>query len=243
MAEIRTDWVNLQVADGTSMRAYVARPQDGAPRAGLLVFQEAFGVNAHIREVTERFGREGHYALAPELFHRTAPGFEGAYNNFEAVMPHMRALTEEGLEADARSAYAWLREKLGAPEIPLACIGFCMGGRVSFLTNSILPVKAAVLFYGGGIAPNPMTPGLLNRARDLHAPQLLFWGGLDKHIGPEQRQAVVEALGKAGRPFVNVEFSDADHGFFCDVRPSYNPAAAQQAWVLTHAFLNYYLGS
>ncbi len=243
MAEIQADWVTLQVADGTTMRAYLARPRDGRPRAGLLVFQEAFGVNAHIRDIAERFAREGYNALAPELFHRTAPGFEGAYNNFEAAMPHVRALKEQDLEADVRAAYAWLRADLGIPGPPLACIGFCMGGRVSFLTNSVVPVKAAVSFYGGGIAPNPMGPGLLNRASDLHAPQLLFWGGLDKHIGPEQTQAVADALRQVGKPFVNVEFADADHGFFCDARPSYNPAAAQQAWALTHAFLNCYLGS
>ena len=243
MAEIRTDWVTLQVTDGTSMRAYVARPQDGAPRAGLLVFQEAFGVNEHTRDIAERFARKCYHAIAPELFHRTAPGFEGSYTNFEAVMPHVRALKDQDLEADAHSAYAWLRENLGTPERPIACIGFCMGGRVTFLTNSILPVKASVSFYGGGIAPNPMTPGLLSRAGDLHAPQLLFWGGLDKHIGPEQTQAVTEALRKAGKPSVNVEFSDADHGFFCDARASHNPAAAQQAGALTQAFLNCYLGS
>jgi carboxymethylenebutenolidase len=208
-----------------------------------LVFQEAFGVNAHIRDVTERFAREGYYTLALELFHRTGPAFEGAYNNFEVAMPHVRALTEQGLEADARAAHSCLHDNLGAAETPVACIGFCIGGRVSFLTNSLLPVKAAVSFYGGGIAPNPTSSGLLGRTGDLHAPQLLFWGGLDKHIGPEQRQAVVEALRKAGKPYVNVEFADADHGFFCDARPSYNPAAAQQAWALTLAFLNCYLGN
>ena len=163
----------------------------------------------------------------------TAPGFEGGYNNFEAVIPHVRALKEQDLEADVRSAYAWLRENLGGAETPLACIGFCMGGRVSFLTNSILPVKAAISFYGGGIAPSPMGPGLLSRAAHLHAPQLLFWGGLDKHIGPEQTQAVAAALRAAGKPFVNVDFSNADHGFLGDARPSYNPAASQQAWALT----------
>jgi carboxymethylenebutenolidase len=243
MAEIRTDWGTLEVADGTTMRAYVVKPQDGRPRAGLLVFQEAFGVNAHIRDIAERFAREGYHTLAPELFHRTAPGFEGSYTNFEAAMPHVRALKDQDLEADARAAYVWLRADVGAPETHIACIGFCLGGRVSFLTNSILPIKGAVSFYGGGIATSPMGPGLLSRARDLHASQLFFWGGLDKHIGPEQTQAVAEALRKAGKPFVNVEFADADHGFFCDARASYNPAAARQAWALTHAFLNCHLGS
>ena len=105
MAEIQTEWITLNVADGTTMRAYVARPQDSAPHTGLLVFQEAFGVNGHIRDVTGRFAREGYIAVAPELFHRTAPGFEEAYNNFEAVMPHVMALTDQNLEADVRSAF------------------------------------------------------------------------------------------------------------------------------------------
>jgi len=247
MAGVRTEWVNLQVADGTSMRAYVARPQDSPPHAALLVFQEAFGVNAHIRDVAERFAREGYVAIAPELFHRTGPGFEGAYDNFEAIMPHIRALTDPGLEADVRAAYAWLGADPQAGTLPIACIGFCMGGRVSFLSNALLPVKAAVSFYGGGIAPNPHAPGplsagLLGRTGDLHAPQLLFWGGLDKHIGPEQTHAVVDALRTAGKPYVNVEFSQADHGFFCDVRRSYHPESAKQAWALTLAFLNCHLG-
>ena len=240
MAEIKTDWVILNVADGTTMRGYLARPQDGAPHTGLLVFQEAFGVNGHIRDVTERFAREGYIAVAPELFHRTAPGFEGAYANFQAVMPHIMALTNQNLEADVGSAYEWLRADPGTQGQQIACIGFCMGGRVTFLTNALLPVKAAISFYGGGIAPSPIGPGLLSRAGDLHAPQLLFWGGLDKHIGPEQTHAVTEALRAAGKPFVNVEFSDADHGFFCDARSSYNPSAARQAWALTLTFLNIY---
>ena len=146
MAEIKTEWITLNVADGTTMRAYVARPQDSVPHTGLLVFQEAFGVNGHIRDVTERFAREGYIAVAPELFHRTAPGFEGAYTNFEAVMPHIRALTDQNLEADVGSAYEWLRADPGTQGQPIACIGFCMGGRVTFLTNAVLPVRAAISF-------------------------------------------------------------------------------------------------
>jgi carboxymethylenebutenolidase len=240
MVEIKTDWVMLNVADGTTMRGYVARPQGSAPHTGLLVFQEAFGVNGHIRDVTERLARGGYIAVAPELFHRTASGFEGAYTNFEAVMPHVRALTDRNLEADVGSAYEWLRADPGTQGQSIACIGFCMGGRVTFLTNALLPVKAAISFYGGGIAPSPFGPGLLSRAGDLHAPQMFFWGGLDKHIGPEQTHAVTESLRAAGKPFVNVEFSDADHGFFCDARSSYNPSAARQAWALALTFLNIY---
>ena len=71
----QNEYVSLSVADGTAMRAYISRPSD-APRGGLIVFQEAFGVNAHIRNVTDRFAGEGYLSIAPELFHRTAPGME-----------------------------------------------------------------------------------------------------------------------------------------------------------------------
>lgn len=107
-----------------------------------------------------------------------------------------------------------------------------MGGRMAFLANATLPLRAAASFYGGGIAP-----GLLDRASQLHGPILLCWGGLDKHISPEQRQAVTDALRKAGKSYVNVEFSDADHGFNCDERASYQPRAARQSRALLLEFL------
>jgi carboxymethylenebutenolidase len=80
MGEIKTEWITLNVADGTTMRGYVVRPQDSARHTGLLVFQEAFGVNGHIRDVTERLAREGYIAVAPELFHRT--GLRGRVHQF-----------------------------------------------------------------------------------------------------------------------------------------------------------------
>jgi carboxymethylenebutenolidase len=235
---IRTQYVDLSVSDGTSMRAYVAAPEGNAS-AGLLVFQEAFGVNAHIRDVTERFGREGYLAIAPELFHRTGPGFEGRYDDFPTVRQHMQALRVPAMEADFRAAYDWLRANGASASV--AAIGFCMGGRSAFLASTILPLQCAVSFYGGGIAPNAFYPsGLLDRVKDVRAPLLLFWGGQDKHIGPDQMRAVTEALRAEGKDFASVEFSQADHGFFCDARASYHAKFAAQAWPLTLAFLQTY---
>jgi len=223
----------LAVADGTRMAAYVARPESGGPHPGLLMFQEAFGVNGHIRNVCDRFAGEGYVAIAPELFHRTAPpGFEGSYTDFPAVMPHYQAVTTETAELDVRAAYAWLRSNPQVKANEISSVGFCMGGRVSFIANSVVALRAAVSFYGGGIAP-----GLLDRAAKLQAPALLIWGGLDKHITPEHRRAVTEALTARQKIFVNVEFSQADHGFFCDERAAYEPHSARQAWVLTLEFL------
>ena len=234
--EIMNGYKTLKVGDGTTMRAWIARPKDEAARAGLLVFQEAFGVNAHIRDIAERFAREGYLAIAPELFHRTGAGFEGRYDDFPSTMPHMRALTDAGMTADQRASYDWLRAN-GAGESPISAIGYCMGGRAAFLAALSLPLACAISYYGGGIAPNANNPGLLGRASELHAPVLFFWGGRDKHITPEHIRAITEGLRAAEKNFVNVEISDADHGFFCDARSAYNPAAAAQAWPLTLAFL------
>jgi carboxymethylenebutenolidase len=236
METIRTEKVTLQVADGTSMNAYVAAPGEGAKAPGLLVFQEAFGVNAHIRDVAERFARQGYVAIAPELFHRTGPGFDGDYSHFPACAPHMQALTPDGMIADARAAFDWLQNNPRVLPNATACVGFCMGGRASFLANSGLPLKAAISFYGGGIVP-----GLLPRVEQQHAPMLFFWGALDSHIPKEHVRAIIDAMQEAKKTYVNVEFSDANHAFFCDARPAYKETAAKQAWDLSLRFLATYV--
>lgn len=233
----KTEYVTLAVADGTSMRAYVARPE-GAPKAGLMVFQEAFGVNAHIRDLAERYAREGYLAIAPELFHRTAPGLEAGYTDFPAVMPHMQALRDPGLEADFRATYDWLKNGSGVSGLKISAVGYCMGGRCACQASIVLPLACGISYYGGGIGPSQMFPSLIDRLKDLQAPMLFFWGGLDQHIGQDQVRAVNDKLTEEKKPFVNVEFSFADHGFFCDARASYNAEAAAEAWALTLAFLN-----
>jgi carboxymethylenebutenolidase len=223
----------LAVADGTRMAAYVARPKEGEAHPGLLVFQEAFGVNHHIRDVAERFAAQGYVAIAPHLFHRTAPpGFEASYTDSPAVIEHYQAVTTETAEVDVRSAYEWLRSNPRARASEISGVGFCLGGRISFIANSTVPLRAAVCFYGGGIAP-----GLLDRVSKLQAPSLFAWGGLDQHITPEHRRAVTKALSVHQKIYVNAEFSRADHGFFCDERGAYEPHSAGQAWALTLEFL------
>ncbi len=234
--EISSEYVQLSVNDGTTMRAWVARPKEKGANPGLLLFQEAFGVNAHIRDIAGRFAREGFVVIAPELFHRTGAGFEARYDEFPTTMPHMKALTDATMAADQRASFDWLRGYIGE-DLPISAIGYCMGGRAAFLAAITLPLAAAISYYGGGIAPNATNPGLLGRASGLQAPLLFFWGGRDKHIPPEQIRAVNEALRAAGKHFVNVEISNADHGFFCDARASYSPSAALLAWPLTLAFL------
>jgi carboxymethylenebutenolidase len=118
----------------------------------------------------------------------------------------------------------------------IGAIGFCLGGRAAFIANATLPLGAAISFYGGGIAPD-----LLPLAGRQYGPLLMFWGGLDQHIPPAKSRAVADALTQAGKNHVHVEFSDADHGFFCDERRQYQPNAAKEAWGLCLAFLKHRL--
>jgi carboxymethylenebutenolidase len=234
---VRTDWQTVTV-DDSPMRLFIARPEAGKrKRPAMLVIQEAFGVNEHIRDVTARIATLGYIAAAPELFHRTAPpGFEGAYSDFQSVAPHMRALTEATLSADLRAAHGWLCADAEVDKAHVGAVGYCLGGRAAWLANAVLPLGAAICYYGGQIAP-----ALLPRANDQHGPVLLFWGGKDAHIDIAQRRAVSDALRQIGKSFVEVEFSDADHAFFCDARTNSHAPSARQSWALLQAFLAEYL--
>lgn len=216
--------------DGCEMGVYAARPKGAGRRPGLLVFMEAFGVNAHIRSVVDRWAAEGFFAAAADLYHRFDPGFEGRYTERAPALANMDKLTHEGLEADVRAAHAWLSSQDGI-DGPLSCVGYCLGGKVSFLASATVPLKAAVSYYGGGI------PAILDRAPRVGAPLLLLWGGLDKSIPPSQVSEVVGALRAHGKRHVSAEFSSAEHAFNCDLRAEYHPAAAKQAWALASAFL------
>ena len=226
------NFVNLPVADGTEMRAYVAFPNGNGPVPGIILLQEAFGVNEHIRSVADRLAAAGYAVIAPELFHRTAaPGLEIDYANFGSeAMPHYMAINNTDLTADLQASYDWLQNQALVKADKIGSVGFCLGGRVSFLANAVLPLAAAVSYYGGG------TETIADRAQDLHATHLFFWGGLDEHIGKEQIHQVIEAVEAARKPYINTVISYADHGFHCDARSSYHPEAAKEAWALTLAF-------
>lgn len=227
MPDIQSDYVELRVADGSTMRAWHTHPTKQAGHAGLMVFQEAFGVNSHIRSVADRFAEVGYVVIAPELYQRSAPKFEGNYEDIAPAIALARHLKPEDLEHDVRATYDFLHKSAGDK---IACVGYCMGGRVSFLANVTVPVKAAVSYYGGGLAD------IIGRASKCSAPMLFFWGEQDRHIPGEQRQKVAEGMRKSRHSSVQVTFSDAGHAFFNDQRPSYNSAASKLAWDLTLSF-------
>src|SRR5690348_6728893 len=100
-------WRELAVSDGSNMAAYTVQPEKGSGR-GVIVLQEAFGVNAHIRDVAGQLAGLGYWAIAPDVFHRTAPRFEGDYSDFRKSLPHTKAVTLEGVAADLHAAHDWL---------------------------------------------------------------------------------------------------------------------------------------
>jgi carboxymethylenebutenolidase len=232
MSNITSQHVEIKVDDGTTMLAWLAQPASEKPRRGIMVFPEIFGVNAHIRDVTNRYATLGFFALSPELFHRTAPPkWECSYTDFATAMPHMQAVKEQSLESDIKATYNWLKTNTQAMD-NIACAGYCMGGRTSFLANSAVPLNAAISYYGGHM------PGLLHRTSNLSAPMLLFWGELDSHIPAEHRNQVTTAMREAKKDYVDIVFSNADHGFFCDARQSYQASAARLSWDIVQSFLN-----
>jgi len=243
-ATLKTEWITLRVSDGTKMRAFVSKPvvtetQENSKLKPLIILQEAFGVNSHIQSVCKRFSDAGFLAIAPELFHRTAPEGEGfviPYDKFEETASHVNALKDEKIKVDLHAVQNYLHSLSDVDLNWLGTVGFSLGGRISFFANAVLPLNAAVSFYGSKIVPT-----LLPEVTEQKGPLLLIWAGQDKNITIEEKRVLRESLYKNEKNFVHVEFSKADHGFFCNERKSYNEKAAEQAFALTVAFIKSYI--
>jgi carboxymethylenebutenolidase len=220
----------LSVADGTAMNAFTAAPVNEGVFPGIILLHEAFGITSHIKNIANRIAAEGYTVVAPELFHRTAPGVAFDQNNLPPVMPYVTALKLEELQDDLRATYGWLQGQPPVIKEKIGSIGFCMGGRVSFIANFTLPLSAAVSYYGSGIQ------NFAEKFKNLSASHLFFWGGMDKHILPEHVDAVTAAMKANGKAYANVVFSYADHAFNNNERHAYNAEASAEAWALTLAF-------
>jgi len=211
-----------------------------APRA-VIVLQEAFGVNSHIRDVADRWSDEGYLAVAPQLFHRDGSP-EIPYDDFKAAMPFMANLSKQGLTNDLNATTDFLAT-LGFHAPNIAAVGFCMGGTVSFFAATLGTVGAAASFYGGGLATGRFgIPPLIELADDLRAPWLGLYGDLDQSIPVEQVEALRVATDAVAVPTEIVRYAEGQHGFHCDARPdSFNEAAASDAWARALAFFDQHL--
>ena len=228
----RSERVTIPVAGG-AMPGYLSRPDDGGKYPGVLVFQEIFGVNRHIRSVADRVAAEGFVALAPEPFHRSAPGIELGYDEkgLARGIELMSGLKPEDILADATAAHDWLKARADVGGRGLGAMGFCFGGHVTYRAACMLPIAAAASFYGGGIAgmggPGPatvdLTPGIRGRI-------VCFFGENDGYIPMTAVDKIRGALSAAGIRHEVVVYPGVGHGFFCDERADYSETAASDAW-------------
>ena len=200
-----------------------------AARGGIVVVQEAFGVNDHIENVCRRIADAGYVAVAPHLFHRTGDPKLG-YDDFSKVAPHFSAVNADSIDEDLAVAFDHL-EQAGVKPASIGIVGFCMGGTIALVTAAKRPLGAAVTFYGGGVTRSRFgLPSLVDAAPGLGAPWLGLYGDLDTGIAIDEVESLRAAAATAGVASEVVRYADADHGFNCDVRASYNANAATEAW-------------
>jgi carboxymethylenebutenolidase len=221
--------VTLSTPDGP-MRAYEAVPHGGAS-TGVIVIPEAFGLNGHIEDITERIAAAGHRGIGLDIFHRSGGG-TAPYDDFEKVLPLFEGLTDEGLLDDIDAARAHLHDA-GTADASIGIVGFCFGGRTTFLAAVRRPLGAAVGFYGGGIVTGrfPQFPPLIEESASVQSPWLGLFGDADQGIPIDDVERLRATLDE--RTTVDhdiVRFAGAEHGFNCDQRPAYHPEAAADAW-------------
>ena len=222
------------------MALFEAAPS-GPARGAVLVIQEAFGVNAHIEDVTRRFANEGYHAVAPHLFHR-AGGGTASYDDFAQVFPLFEGLSDDGILIDIDVVLDHLHGA-GFADGDVGVVGFCIGGRWSFLAALERALGASIGFYGGGIVTQrfPQFPSLIERSGELQTPWLGLFGDRDESIPAEDVEALRAALAGAPVEAEVVRYPDAEHGFHCDARPSYHESSARDAWARTLAWFERFL--
>ena len=237
---VKTEDIQIPTAKGAKMGAYLARPETPGRAPAVIVFMEIFGVNDHIRDVTRRVAAEGYVALAPDFFHRTAPGVQLGYDEqgMNTGIGNLMKLQADEMIADAKDAIAYLRSRPDVEGEKIGAMGFCIGGHMTYLVACETDIVAAASYYGGGIAA-PQGPGgapsTLSRTPKIRGRIQCYFGGKDAMIPLDQVAAVRKALESAGVDHSVEVYPEADHGFNCDQRASYHAPSAKDAWSKTLA--------
>lgn len=241
MLEITTQSVsiqnrNLAVTSGNLLEiaAHLAMPVAPGSYSAIIVIQEIFGVNAHIRDVTERIAKQGYVAIAPAIYQRQAPGFETGYT-MEAIQQgklYKEQTKTQELLSDLQATIDYLYTLPQVKQTGVGTMGFCFGGLVVYLGATLPEVKATASFYGAGIAN--WSPGngkpTVDYTSEIKGTLYAFFGMEDASIPLTEVDQIEQALTVHGISHQIFRYVGADHGFFCDQRASYDPRAAQDAW-------------
>ena len=225
----------LKMTDGSVMDVWVTWPDGKERYPAILLLDEGYGVNAHIKSVAERLSREGYVVFVPDLYHRIGRQLQLSYGDTAGVQAWAGSISTHGLVLDLKTTLSAMESLHYVDRNKIGTLGFCYGGGYSMAANSFFPLSAGVSFYPMGIEKFPFAsygPG---------SHHLFFWGAEDTNTSPEVIVRFQQDLLEGGRDFTSVIISYAGTGFFCEERSSYNPLAARQAWGHTISFFDYLL--
>jgi carboxymethylenebutenolidase len=229
---------NIQITK--DLPGYYVTPTGTGKFPAVVVLMEAFGLNKWCKSICDRLAQSGFAAIAPDFYRGTTY----AYTDVPGAIAKLKSLNDDAVMSDVGKSLDFLA---GKPEINvngIGVIGFCMGGKYAFLTNSVhsTKIKAAISFYGGGIDPAPNNPlgqkSLLDRVPAMQAPIMLMYGSEDQMIAADEHGRIATALSKAKKRYILNLFPNAGHGFMSDRRENFSPEAAAEAWMMTTGFFS-----
>ncbi len=236
--------VQFQGHNGDLIAGYLARPLGEGPFPGVIVIHEVFGLTTHFKEMTRKFAGAGFAAIAPDLHHREGPGDieeVAAAVRAGGGVPDARTIGDVGAAADLLRALPYSNGKVGV-------IGFCSGGRQTYLVSCNIPsLDAAIDCYGGRVVAGPdgLSEGQpkapIDMTADMTVPLLGLFGEEDVSPSPEQVTMIEQELQRQGKTYEFHTYENAGHGFFADYRPSYRQHAAVDGWEKVLAWYGNYL--
>lgn len=234
---------NLQI--GTGLEGYVERPKGSGVSPGVVVIMEAYGLTGHIQNVCKRLAGAGFVALAPDHFH----GVVIPYSDPQAAMAKIATLDDGQLVKEVAQCLDWFDQQADVKRGAYGIVGFCMGGRLAFLSNCRLPsrLQAAVSFYGGAIAPG-VSPDRFGRvppigeADKMLAPLFLGYGADDQGIPGDEHARIAKTLTDLKKRYLLSVYPGAGHAFLCEERQNYAPEVEPAAWREAIEFLHANLG-
>jgi carboxymethylenebutenolidase len=230
--------------DGHTIEAYSARALDESPRGGVVVIHHMPGYDAPTKEITRRFAAEGYNAVMPNLYHREAPG--ASPDDAAATARAQGGVPDERLVGDVAGAMAYLKS-LPNSNGKVGTIGYCSGGRQSFLAAVSLDLDAAVDCYGAFVVGNPpegmplKVGPIVDKTPNLSCPLLGLFGEEDHYPSPEHVAELADALKAAGKTYEFYSYPNTGHSFFSVNRPAYRVEAANEGWERIFAFYGKYL--
>jgi carboxymethylenebutenolidase len=237
---LRADTITIAGHHADEIEAYLATPTDVGRVGSVVVIHHMPGYDEATKEITRRFAAHGYNALMPNLYHRVAPG--AAPDDAAATARSLGGVPDDQLVGDVAGAVAHLGA-LATSNGKAASIGYCSGGRQSFLAGCRLPLDAVIVCYGAFIAVDPPAEfplkvrAAIGEAGNLHGPLLGLFGAEDTYPSPEQTETLAGALTAAGKDFTFRTYEGAGHAFFAVDRPSYRPEVANEAWGEVFGFL------